>query len=271
MGTMVSTHPISAAEIQTFENDGVVCLRNVIDLSWVERLRRATKQVLRAPSAGGFTVETGPGVGRFRVDRFVWTFNDEFKAFSFESPLPQISAAAMRSKESFIMLDLIFVKEPHTTAPTVWHHDQPYAWYDGSQVCQFWVPLDRVDLASGALEFVRGSHKWGKWFNPVRFQSANTESSDFDELPDIDGNRSDYDIVHFETAPGDCLLFSELTLHSAPGNATERPRRGVSVHYAGDDARYSARHAMYAPSRDSGIKPGDRFGNDLFPRVWPRD
>src|SRR5262249_45010665 len=114
---LTSTHLISEAEIRTFEKDGVVCLRNVIDLSWVERLGRATEQVLQAPSPGGFSVETSPdAVGRFRVDRFVWTFNDDFKAFAFESALPQIAAEAMRSREAFIMLDLIFVKEPHTTS-----------------------------------------------------------------------------------------------------------------------------------------------------------
>ena len=261
---------ISEADVQTYERDGVVCLRQVIDKSWIERLRRAAEQVLSAPSEGAALLGRNTSSGRFRRDRFLWTFNDTFKAFAHESPLPAIAARAMRSEAAYLMLDLIFSKEAHSDIRTPWHHDQPYAWYDGSQVCQFWIPLDHVDIESGVLELVRGSHRWGKWFNPISFTDSSSESDEFHELPDIEANRSEYDIVHFDMEPGDCLLFSELTLHAAPGNASDRERHGVAVHYAGDNARYTTRKHYRPPSRDPGIKPGDPFGCDLFPRVWPR-
>ena len=111
----------------------------------------------------------------------------------------------MRSKAAFLMADLIFSKDPHSNAITPWHHDQPYGWYDGPQVCQFWIPLDRVDLENGTLELVKGSHRWDKWFKIVSFDGGEFDMHEFEDLPDIDGNRDDYDVVSFEMDPGDCI------------------------------------------------------------------
>lgn len=258
---------ISEAEIDAFHRDGVVCLRQVIHESWIPRLQQASEEVRRKPSEGAFEARGAAGGGRLTFDRFLWTFNEDFKAFAFGSPLPEIAAKAMRSRTAYLMLDLIFTKEPGTQVPTPWHHDQPYAWYDGKQVCQFWVPLDRVDLESGVLEFVRGSHREGKWINPA-------DSSEGDALalfPAMDVDRATCDVIHFDMEPGDCLLFHELTLHSAPANSSSRLRRGVAAHYAGDDATYAVRKHGVFPVRDPGLKHGDPFaGCDLFPQVWPK-
>jgi ectoine hydroxylase-related dioxygenase (phytanoyl-CoA dioxygenase family) len=266
-----TTRTITEAEIETFDNDGVVCLRKILDPAWIKRLRAASEAVAQQPSQDAQFLQ-GEEAGRFITDRFLWTVNDDFRAFAFESPLVEVASLAMRSKSVYLMLDLIFTKEPHTGVRTPWHHDQPYAWYDGAQVCQYWLPLDHVDQNSGVLEFVRGSHKWGKWFNPVDFAAGKGLDEKWAVLPDIEANREDFDIVSFEMEPGDVLLFSELTLHGAPPNKTSGLRRGVSVHYAGDDATYAVRDkAAVLPFRDPGLKPGQSFANcDLFPKVWPR-
>jgi ectoine hydroxylase-related dioxygenase (phytanoyl-CoA dioxygenase family) len=257
---------VDEQNIAAYERDGVICLRQVIDRDWIERLRKAEDVVRNNPSSGSRI--TGQAEAKFFKDRFVWTLNDTFKDFAFASALPSLAAQFMRSQSVFLLTDLIFTKDPHTQEITPWHHDKPYGWYDGEQVCQFWIPMDYVDLNSGTLELVRGSHRWGKWFNMVDFSAKEYETSEYEDLPEIDANREQYDIVSFDMEPGDCILFSELTLHSAPGNRSSRPRRGLALHYAGDDARYAVRRHSRRPPVDPGIKHGDPFGCDLFPRVW---
>ena len=258
---------ISEAEIETFHRDGVVCLRQVIEGSWIHKLQQASEDIRSKPSGGAFETRGASGEGRYTFDRFLWTFNEDFKAFAFASRLPEIAAKAMRSRTAYLMLDLIFTKEPKTGVPTPWHHDQPYAWYDGNQVCQFWAPLDRVDIESGVLEFVRGSHRSTRWFNPAAPAGGDALAL----FPEIEVDRANCDVVHFDMEPGDCLLFHELTLHAAPANSSPRLRRGVAVHYAGDDATYAVRERGVFPIRDPGLKHGDSFeGCDLFPRVWPK-
>ena len=69
--------------------------------------------------------------------------------------------------------DAIWVKGTVTPKRTRWHQDQPYYPVDGSQFCAIWVPLDPVDEES-SLELVRGSHRWGRWFEPELTRAVKT-------------------------------------------------------------------------------------------------
>jgi hypothetical protein len=263
--------PITEAEKRAFVEDGVVCLRGIVDPDRIERLRAAVDDVLDHPGPQGKNYPD-MGSGRFGYDTFMWTYDEEFRRFQAEGPLPELAATLLGSTKSYLMVDLLFAKEPNTPNPTPWHHDQPYGWYDGSQVCSFWTPLDTVTLESGALEWIPGSHRWGKWFKPAGFDPAMYKDvTQFAEMPDIEGNRAAYKIIHFDMEPGDVLGHHLLTLHGAPGNLrSDRRRRAIACRYAGDDARYAVRAVGPKPIRDPGLKPGDRFGCDLFPQVWPR-
>lgn len=167
--------------------------------------------------------------------------------------------------------DIFFSKEPGTPEPTPWHHDQPYGWWLGEQICQFWIPLDSVTAENGTLRFVRGSHRWGKWFNARDFDpKATPKQSQFEEIPDIESNSDLYHTLSFDMHPGDCVVFTELTLHSSPGNNSTRRRRAIAAHYAGERARYSERPGAHRYGPEHGIKDGEPFGGPWFPQVWPR-
>ena len=65
----------------------------------------------------------------------------------------------------------VLVKEPSAKIPTPWHHDQSYYPIDGEDICSIWMPVDPV--AQGAtLKFVKGSHRWNKWFVPRKFETS---------------------------------------------------------------------------------------------------
>ena len=259
-------------EIRTYREDGVVCLRNALAPEWIELLRDALDRTLAEPGPQG-KAYPDMGSGRFGYDTFMWTRQEPFRRIQTESPIPSYAAQVMESSKAFLMVDLAFVKEPNTPNPTPWHQDQPYGWYNGWQVCSFWTPLDPVTLESGALEWIPGSHRWNRWFRPAGFDPAQYRDADeFEPMPDIEATRSQYRIIHYDMQPGDILAHQLLTLHYAPGNSTaDRRRRALAFRYAGDDAVYAIRKTGPKPIRDPGLKPGDRFGCELFPQVWPRE
>ena len=266
--------PITEAEIATFERDGVVCLRGMFDSDWVERMRAALDRLLESPTPEGRLLNPEGTPGRFERDIFLWMADADFRALALESPSGAIAAACMRSARINLMADLILVKEPHTPSLTPWHHDQPYNWYDGSQACGMWLSLDTATAESGAVEWVTGSHKWGRWFEAAPFDGSDAyELSDgFDPMPDFDAARDQYRIVGFDTKPGDCIVNHLLTIHSAPGNQSDRRRRAIIYRFAGDDATYAERGpGRPKPLRDPGLKPGDPFppDHDQFPLIWP--
>jgi hypothetical protein len=171
--------PITDDEVEAFRSDGVVCLRQVIPASWLDRMAEAVERALADPLtvdlsqmgvdlAAGLGTETllDPAVGdastpgRFRAGTQHWRRDAEFDAFARTSPLPRIVARLLASTTVQLYEDSVLVKEPGTAERTAFHQDMAYFHVEGDQVCTTWVPLDPVTSASGALEFVRGSHRW---------------------------------------------------------------------------------------------------------------
>ncbi|MEA2815336.1 MAG: hypothetical protein QOI93_3033, partial [Rhodospirillaceae bacterium] len=138
--------------------------------------------------------------------------------------------------------DQLFVKEPGTAHPTPWHQDQPYWPVKSWQITSVWIALDPIDRSNGAVEFIAGSHRWGVSYRPTPFRKGHEikfTDSDLVPIPDIDADRTKYDTRWWEMAPGDCLVFHAMIVHGAPGNDTPGARRrGLSLRYTGDDARY---------------------------------
>ena len=251
---------ISNEQINTFRRSGVVCVRNVLDEEWIHRLRYALEQV----------------PGTYADRNFMWTFNNTFKELAFDSPLGELCATFMGSKTCGLLSDIAFVKEPHSTDITPWHHDQPYYQTQGPHLCGIWLGLDPTNLHNGGLRWIRGSHKWDRIFEPDLFDGK--VNMDINPgrvaLPDIDSNLADYDIIHFDTEPGDCSINHSLVLHSGGPNQTANPRRAIASHYYGDKAYFKTSPPARGieDARDLGLENGDPFPCDhkLVPRIWPK-
>ena len=178
----------------------------------------------------------------------------------------------MSSEKVNLFHEHVLVKEPGTAEPTPWHHDQPYWVVDGKQVMSIWIPLDPVARDS-AVEFIAGSHRWGKWFTPKSFSSqADHDSREGASVPDVEADRDQYSIIGWDLEPGDCVAFHALTLHGAPGNQSlQNRRRAVALRFTGDDARFVRRDGyMSPPFPDVTVHPGNVMDSDDFPVLWRR-
>jgi ectoine hydroxylase-related dioxygenase (phytanoyl-CoA dioxygenase family) len=261
------TSLVTDADVETFRRDGVVCLRRVLDDGWIELLRDNVERYLARPSDVAADAAAGQG-GRFQLDHQMWTWDEPQRRFVFGSPVGEVAARMMGSRAAYLTVDLMLVKEPHTPKRTPWHTDDLYGWYEGEQMVSIWVGLDAVTTESGAVEFIRGSHAWGRRFAPISF-SGKQLATDGETVPDIEADRASYDIVRFETLPGDVVVNHLGILHAAPGNATARRRRAIAFRFGGDDCRYIDRPGSMKPIRDPGIASGAPIGCALFPQVWP--
>ena len=95
--------------------------------------------------------------------------------------------------------------------------------------------------------------------------------ADLEELPDINANRQDYDIVGYDMKAGDALIFSAWILHGAPGNAGNLRRVALSTRWLGDDALWSPRPNSDPSVRQehTTVQPGQYpADDDRFPVVW---
>lgn len=257
---------ISSGDIATYDRDGIVCLRGMMPLAWIETLREAVELALAEP--GPHAEEYAKGGGRFFGDLDLWQRHDAFRRFVLESPAAEIAGRVMGASKVNFFYDQLLVKEPGTAERTPWHQDQPYWAVAGRQVCSIWLPLDPVARET-CVEFVAGSHAWPA-FSPYHFADGRPYAdTGLPALPDIEAERGKHRIVSFAMEPGDCLVFQAMIVHGAPANHSANRRRALATRWTGEDARYCLRPGEIAiPTSDPGIGHGDIMDCDLFPVVW---
>ena len=260
--------PFDETTIETFAAEGVVLLPGLL-AERVDALREAVARNMADPGPFERTYAPEDGSAPFFQDFCNWSRIDGYRDAVLNSAMAECAAALMKSKTARIFHDHVLVKEPGNSMPTPWHQDQPYYLVDGRQSVSFWVPLDPVPRQI-ALEFVAGSHRWGKDFRPERFNGQSLyDGDDSERVPDMAARRDEFDVRAWEMQPGDAVAFNFRTLHGAPANTTTNRRRAVSFRWVGDDARFARRQGRTSPPfPDLVFEDGAPFEGPQFPAVW---
>lgn len=262
---------ISDHDIATWRTDGVVRLRNVVSDDWLDLLRDGVDEVMATPSAVSKDY-VKDGQGRFFTDHFMHRRFESFRRFLYDSPAAVIAAQLMGAHKINLIDEHLLVKEPGTQVPTYWHHDYPYFEVAGMDFCSIWFPLDPVTEATGAMKFVKGSHRWGKLFHPILIGEGGlvdqAEALD-GPAPDIDAEPEKYDIELFEVDPGDAVAFHGISLHAATANSsTDQRRRALSLRFAGDDITWNPRPYIPSVPDQPDLEAGGPIDSDQYPRLW---
>ncbi len=266
---------VTQRDIAAFYSDGAIALRGVVDERWRGILAAAIEDDIANPAPYYHGYEPEDGRGRFHGNLRTWEHHEGFRRFCFDSPLPELAGRILGSRKVNLLYDQLFVKEPGTANRTRWHNDVPYWPMDGHQVLSFWVALDPTTAETGALEFVRGSHRWGRLYQPEVFGRTGIEgydyelNPDYEPAPDIERERHAYDIFSFDLDPGDVYAFHGLVLHGAGGNCSEAVRRrGYTARYTGDDVTYSSRPGTNKGLRNGLLADGDPLDSEQYPVVF---
>ena len=140
--------PITQEEIDTYERDGVVCLRQVFDRDWIDSLLEKSKEIVIDRKDFGM-LPTMPG-------RYMARCIPEFRRFVFESPLAEAAGTVMQSKEIRFFFDEFFAKPPQSAEKTIWHVDRMAFPVEGKMVPSLWIPLTKI-IKENSLECIAGS------------------------------------------------------------------------------------------------------------------
>ncbi len=280
-------------DLEALNADGAVRVRNAISENWVEALRAGVERGLKEPGPlfGKLSGDDQPG--GFYLD--TWTRDRilEFDDFVHESNIAAMAASCLGEPHVRLMQDTWFVKRPGTVERTPWHHDNIVL----GPFLSIWVALDAIPKEC-SLEFVRGSHTWNRYFMPAQYfeqedggdkalEKAETYYNahnriasikehgeqgrfELELIPDIEGTRDQYDILSWDMAPGDCLIFHALTLHGAPGNPNPTEARRFVTRWVGSSAVLAPHGgevvaSLRAMGFDMPIGPGDPIRGDMFP------
>jgi ectoine hydroxylase-related dioxygenase (phytanoyl-CoA dioxygenase family) len=261
---------VTDAMIDAYARDGFVLIPGLLR-DCLDALARDVEANIAAPSPFQRSYQPDDGSAPFFQDYCNWQRFPAFRAALLDTAMAEAAALLMGSETARVFHEHVLVKEPGNSMRTPWHQDQPYYLVEGRQSVSFWVPLDQVPREI-ALEYVKGSHTWGKDFRPQRFDGTALYQGDTSEaVPDVEAKREDWPVVGYAMQPGDAVAFNFRTLHGAPANTTANRRRAVSFRYVGDDARFAKRIGRTSPPFPHlKFEDGAPFQGPDFPIAWPR-
>ena len=292
---------INADDIEAFHRDGAVLIKNALSKDWLDLLERGIEYIQHHPDG------MSAGVGMpLRIDQFPASHSADLGQVMKASPISEIVGRVLEHPVRFYM-DQMFYKPAGEMYPSAWHQDTSYYNIEGDQVVRAWVCVDPVPR-DASIEVVRGSHRWNITYRPPVGMDPKTDPEGaaeleaayaagdvligreahaswtyFDsfldpalpQLPDIESSRDSFDILGWDFAPGDVLLFHGNILHSARGGAVlDHPRRAHASLWIGPDVHYLRRRSQAIPDPiqlyDYHPLDGQPLADfeDVFPIAW---
>ena len=275
---------LNDVEVATFRSDGVVHLPAAVSKELVSEILASVDDLIESPGRFGGSMTPRTASGMFFQDRYLHPTHPDFLRYASDCDLALSAATVTGSKKIYLYYDHVFVKEPGTQESFVWHQDRPYWAVDGSQICSSWLALTDANAKSSALQFVKGSHLWDRTFKPEypalegltskqveqalwkgvaeHIDSFEHECPAFEEHPDL------YEILSFDVAAGDVLLFDFRTVHRSGPNDGDNRRAAISWRWLGDDAFWDPKVGAdpIIRNQDTLLNPGDPITDeDVFP------
>jgi len=227
---------------QAFREDGVVCIPGALSPADLALLEAAFAWKLDHPGPWGSSFYTETGAQFFQANGDS-SAEPAFRAFLEATPIADIAAGLFGSAPVWYLEEQLFLKAGDGSATgarrTPWHQDTSYEPMAGEHSAVFWIALDPVPR-DHALEVVRGSHR-GPLYNATMFDPEDDtrpfiEDSPLPRLPDIEGDRKNWDIAGWAIAPGDVLAFHPAALHGGGATGPDTRRRSMTLRFVGEDA-----------------------------------
>jgi ectoine hydroxylase-related dioxygenase (phytanoyl-CoA dioxygenase family) len=122
----------------------------------------------------------------------------------------------------------------------------------------FWIPLEAYGPEAGTMSFISGSHRMGVLGDYQTYGGGDA----LDVYPEL----RDLPVVgpmHY--AVGDVTVHSEMVVHGAGANTTDKPRWAYTIFAKPADIRWTG---APCPSMDStGMAPFGPFPDDRYPII----
>ncbi len=300
-------NPITEEHIATYNRDGVVFLRQMFDLDWIERLLAAWEKVklelnqvgadmllpgvyqeidpllraeMQASSARRSAAANSSNDAKMNSTKYMHKWDPDFRAFALDSPAGAIIGEVLQANQIRFFWDQIFQKRAGGDLDTYWHTDQGSWPTQGEQLPSLWMPLTPVSEEQ-SLEYIAGSHAdrseyWGRAWNAQNIDSSGQRPPNRPDFIDFNKRRDEPDLRFLKWAmePGDVMVFHPRLYHGGgPNRNLHRERIALSTRWFGDDVVWNPRPGdVNVPGLPHNhMRVGEAPDDDnLFPIVWRR-
>ncbi|PAX09074.1 phytanoyl-CoA dioxygenase family protein [Sphingomonas lenta] len=224
-------YPLTTEQVESYRANGFVRLKDVLSPDTLAHYRDVISAEVTA-----LAPPLPPMAERSTYDRAflqvenLWRHSDTVKRFVFGKRMARIAAELMGVDGVRLYHDQALYKEPGG-GHTPWHADQFYWPLSNDNTVTAWIPLQPVTPDMGPMSFAAGSHVVDDIGRDVGIS---------DQSEALIGETLRERGFRIDTAPyelGDVSFHSGWVFHAAGANATDRPRRAMTMIYMDAEMR----------------------------------
>lgn len=251
-------YALSQSQIESFQRDGYIKLKELITPGALAQLRQEMSQLLEQAAS-----QLG---SRFGSLEMMWPDNPIVRQFVFSSRLARLASELLGVPKVRLYHDNGLSKQPGC-GRTPWHYDGHHFPIATEDVCTLWLPLQAIPDNMGPLGFARGLD--------LVDLVADIPFSKFDTSYDqrimerfrergVEVDSSAFDL-------GEASFHHNFSFHTAGPNRTTTSRMVLATTYFADGARViDAPHMVNGDWRRfmPGIEPGQVIDTKLNPILY---
>lgn len=258
----MNPNKISSHDVDFFQENGYLKISRFFSQENILELGTALDQAVtskRERILGG-DGETDDDYNRvFNQMVNLWVDHEIIRKYSFDTRLAEVARKISKCKRLVIYHDHGLIKPSgEESKATNWHQDAPYWPMEQVGALSAWIAVDDVTLDNGCMQFIPGSHKYGR-LAPV---ALSTEGESV--LKDIEETDTKVEVepAVMEMEAGSVTFHHGCTFHYATPNRTTSPRRALAIIYIPEYVKYNGR---WNAGGDQGLTPGEPFGGSMHP------
>jgi len=167
----------------------------------------------------------------------LWTDYHAVKPYTFHPRLAESARRLSETRHVRLYHDHALIKPPgERSRETNWHQDAPYWPMDPVGALSAWIALDDVSLLNGCLQFIPGSHRFGR-LEPIRL---GVDGESIVEKMEARGQHVAAPVTA-EMNAGGVTFHHGCTFHYATPNRSDDHRRAFAIIYIPDGTLYTGR------------------------------
>ena len=220
---------LSADQIQSYNRDGYLVIKNFCSRAEVDRLYEVALQD-NAMSANALDLNDQSGK-KTRLSLWFKPGNDVFGYLTRSGKMVKSVAQLLNGAAPVCHFhSKLMQKEPRVGGAWEWHQDYGY-WYKSQfmfpdQLISVMIALTPANKGNGCLQVIRGSHKLGRVNHGFAGEQVGAD------MIMVQNALKTMELVYCEIEPGDALFFHSNLLHRSEANLSDYPRWSVISCYS---------------------------------------
>lgn len=238
----MSDSGFTASQLEQFEQDGFLIVRNLAAESLRVRIMRLIDSSLNPPLGpleyetdvnypGSPSSQSSPGGLTPRRLLNAYSRDAVLREWAGSSEILSVLKALMGTQQVKLTQNhhnCIMTKMPEYSSKTGWHQDIRYWCYDRPELINVWLALGEESIEKGGMKLIPGSHKLD--LDRGRFDAELFLRADLPENQQLIASA-----VDAELQAGDVLFFHCKTFHVAGKNLTNQAKYSLVYSYHAAD------------------------------------